>query len=131
MRSVLGAIGFILCSSGMAWADAGSSYTLAQVATPLPVPMVSYYAPSPVAYQASFGAPATYAAPNTYASQASYYAPAAPVTAYYAPAAPTVVYRPVAPAYAAPVYVGRPAVVRQHLYIRGQPIRNALRVLLP
>lgn len=144
MRSALLAAALILCGSTTAWADAGSSYTLAQVETPLPVPAVSYYAPTVVGY----APPVSYAPPVGYAAQVSYYAPgyagastyaAAPVTSYYAPTyapvapAPTVVYRPLvsAPVYPAPVYVGRPAVVRQHLYIRGQPVRNALRVLLP
>ncbi len=131
MRSVLTAVGIVLCTGGLAWADAGSSYTLAQVETPLPIPAVSYYAPAPVAYSASYAAPVAYQSPvSYYAPTTTFYAPA-PVTAYYAPAAPAVVYRPVVPAYPAPVYVARPAVVRQHLYIRGQPVRNALRVLLP
>lgn len=154
MRSVIWALGIICCTSSLAWADAGSSYPLAQVETPLPIPAVRYYAPAPVryappvSYTATYAPPAGYspagyptASPVGYGAQVSYYAPtapvstyyapAAPVTTYYAPVAPTVVYRPVAPAYPAPVFVGRPAIVRQHLYIPGQPVRNALRVLLP
>lgn len=164
MRSVIWALGIICCTSSLAWADAGSSYPLAQVETPLPIPAVRYYAPTPVRYAPPVSYTATYAPPVGYSpsaypaappvgygAQVSYYAPAAPVstyyaptapvstyyppavpvTTYYAPVAPTVVYRPVAPAYPAPVFVGRPAIVRQHLYIPGQPVRNALRVLLP
>jgi len=66
-----------------------------------PIPVTSYYAPTPVT---------------------SYYAPTvAPVTAYYAPTVPAL----------APVYVGRPAVVRSTVYYPGQPIRNTFRAFGP
>ena len=87
--------------------------------------------------------------PTTVYSPTAVYAAPAPVVAYrpapvvayrpapavaypapvvtYRPAAPVVTYRPpaVAPVYAAPVVVARP------VYVPGQPVRNALRTILP
>jgi hypothetical protein len=78
----------------------------------------TYYAPAPVVY-----APAPV-----------YVAPPVPVVTYYQ--APLVTYTPgyyAGPAVvAAPVYVRpRAYTVRTRVYVRGQPVRNTLRVLAP
>lgn len=77
-------------------------------ATEADAQVVAYYGPAPV-----FVAP-----------------PPVPVVAYYG--APVVAYTP---GYyygpAAPVVVGPRYVVRQRVYVRGQPVRNFFRVLAP
>jgi DNA-directed RNA polymerase II subunit RPB1 len=92
-------------------------------------PVTTYYAPATTTYYAPTTA---YYAPTTsyYAARTSYYAP---TTSYYAPT--TAYYG--ATAVAAPVVVGRPAVLgsgslgQPKVYIPGQPIRNALRWATP
>lgn len=86
-------------------------------------PVTTYYAPattcySPVTYTAYY-APAV-------APVMTYYAPAAfPVTTYYAPAAVPVT------TYYGWAWVGRGIVGQPTVYVRGQPIRNALRFVSP
>jgi hypothetical protein len=54
----------------------------------------------------------------------------APVVAYYR--APAVAYYPAPVCGPVPAYVtARPVIVRQRVYVPGQPVRNALRVLAP
>jgi hypothetical protein len=80
----------------------------------------AYYGPAPVVY----GPPPVFVAP-----------PPVPVVTYYQ--APVVAYTPgyyFGPAYygPAPVYYRpRGYTVRTRIYVRGQPIRNGLRVLAP
>ena len=83
------------------------------VVAPGPTVVHSYYPVGPVY---------TYPPPVVYRRPVIYPAPVAypPPVAYPAP----VVYGP-APFYAAP------AVVRTKVYFRGQPVRNAIRAVLP
>ena len=82
----------------------------------------TYYAPAPFLYAPApvFVAPQPVPVVTYYQAPVVAYTPgyyAGPVTAYYAPA---------------PVYVRpRGYTVRTRVYVRGQPVRNALRVLAP
>ena len=96
------------------------------VAVPvMPAPVVAYYPP------AVYPAPVVTYSPVVTAPVVPapvVVAPAPAVTYYRAPVVATV------PSYyygPTPYVVGRPAVVTQRVYIRGQPVRNALRVLAP
>jgi hypothetical protein len=95
-----------------------------------PAPVVSYYAPAPVAGYGPVVATSYYApAPYYAASPVSYYA-ASPVPYYVAapvPAGPVAV----GPVAVAPVYYGRPAIVHPKVYYPGQPVRNVLRAVTP
>jgi hypothetical protein len=93
-------------------------------------PAATYYAPaSYVSYYAPAPAYTTYYAPAPYAT---YYAPATPYATYYAPPVPYATY------YAAPAYVAYPRVAvgpsiygTPKVYVRGEPVRNALRAVTP
>jgi hypothetical protein len=83
--------------------------------------VTTYFAPVPVVPVTSFMAPV--AAPI---QVTNFYAPTAtPVTTFFAPTVPVVV------PTVAPVFVGRPAVVRSTVYFPGQPIRNVFRAIGP
>jgi hypothetical protein len=85
-----------------------------------------------------------YPAAPVYAYPAPVYAYPAPVYAYPAPVytyrvpvvapAPYVAYSPVVPppvVAPAPVWVGPGVIVRNKVYFYGQPVRNAVRAVLP
>ena len=82
------------------------------VVVPGPVPVVTYYAPTP-----------TYVYPPAPVPTVTYYSGPA-----YSAAAPT--YAPSVVAYP-PVYYGRPVVVRPKVYVYGQPVRNVIRAITP
>jgi hypothetical protein len=94
-----------------------------ETVTPVPVwqPSVAQQVvvQSPVVQQTFVGPPVVQ--PNV-----TFFAPQPTVT-YFAPQ-PTMVFRP-APVVVptAPVFVGRPVVVRPRVYVPGQPVRNLFR----
>jgi len=92
-----------------------------------PAPVVAYYAPAPVMSYSPV-VTASYYMPQTvyYAAPASYYV-ASPVVAPYYVASP---YVPATVAVA-PLYYGRPVVVRPKVYVAGEPVRNVLRAVTP
>ena len=81
----------------------------------------AYVAPGPVVYGAYYGGP-VYAYPGV-----TPVVVARPVMAAPAP----VVYAPAPVAYPAVVGYGYPYVVRAKYYVPGQPVRNAVRAVLP
>jgi hypothetical protein len=110
-----------------------------------PSPTVTYYAP---ATEVAYASPPTVAYYPSEASTVTYYSPVAqPYTTYYAPpvAQPYVTYYtpPVAQPYATYYAPAAPTVVRPYgvvgeniygapkVYIRGEPVRNALRAITP
>ncbi len=93
-------------------APAGAQEFFARV----PTTHVAYYGPVVVP------APVVLSGPVVYAP--------APVVAYYR--APVVAYYPAPVCGPVPAYVAaRPVIVRQRVYVPGQPVRNVLRVLAP
>jgi hypothetical protein len=92
-----------------------------------PVPAVSYYSPAPVVGYGPVVATSYYAPQTVYYSAPAPYYVAAPVATPYYVASP---YVP-APVAMAPVYYGRPVIVRPKVYIPGQPVRNVFRAVTP
>ncbi|MEI8375234.1 MAG: hypothetical protein WCJ35_20630 [Planctomycetota bacterium] len=101
-----------------------SSNVLAQCRTcaPVgPVPVVTYFAPAPVA---SYGPVVT----TSYYAPAPYYA-AAPVPYFVASPVVAPFYVP-PPVVFAPAY-GWPVVIQPRVFVPGQPVRNVLRAVTP
>lgn len=129
---------FAQCGCGVAtstYVSAAPSYTSYYV------PTTTYYAPE--SYNAYYAPTTAYYAPESYttyyAPTTTYYAPVpyatyyAPTTAYYAAAPYTTYYSPVAQPY----YVGYRDAIGPSIYgtpkvyVRGEPVRNALRAITP
>lgn len=110
---------------------AGDRVLCTETYTSYYVPTTTYYAPE--SYATYYAPTTTYYAPAAYTS---YYAPAAytsyyaPTTAYYTPYA---AYSPVVAAPYVTYYGSAGASVygTPKVYVRGEPVRNALRALTP
>ncbi len=98
-----------------------------------PVPAVRYVEPAPVVTYRPWVSYSPVFESTVFASPPAYVAPAAvPVVTYYgAPVIRTTPGYYVARRPAYYYYRARPAVVRSRMYVPGQPVRNALRVLAP
>ncbi|WP_425616046.1 hypothetical protein NA78x_005985 [Anatilimnocola sp. NA78] len=113
-------------------------------------PVTTFYAPAGRVVAPAYSAPVFYPNRTTYyapgaVAPAGYYSPTPVYSSYYAPAAPvnaspvySSYYAPAyAPAYAAPVVVGRPVVAgrtiygTRQVYVPGQPVLNTVRAVTP
>lgn len=136
------ALAFVSLGSALAEAQVVTYYSPVVTAAPVTRATVGY---GPVVTNYGYGT--TFSpAPTYYGSRVTYYAPAptvsyyspTPTVSYYAPA-PTVNYYAPAPTVtyyapttvAAPVYLGKPAVVHSKVYYRGEPVRNLIRSVTP
>ncbi len=135
-------LAFILAASTV-FAQCGCGATTTTY-MPVAPTYTAYYAPATVYYPAEtytscYVPTTTYYAPEVYTSYytpaTTYYAPAAytsyytPTTAYYTP---YVTYAPVATPYV--TYYGRvgsSVYGTPKVYVRGEPVRNALRTITP
>jgi len=125
----------VALSSSTAWAEwiypgpRVRAYYAAPVVVVRPRPYAVWAAPAPVYY-----APPVYAAPvyapPVYAGPV--YAPSMYSTAYASPSvyAATPIYSP-APVYVAPAYAAPVVVPRRVYYYPGEPIRNAVKFVVP
>ena len=129
LLGALGLVGWAATAEGQVIVSSRPVVTTYYAGAAVPAPVVSYYAPTvsylPPSLPPSLPPITTYYGPSTVTS---YYSPQ-PFTTYYS--SPVVTYYNGPVVVGSPVVAGRSAYGTVRAYVPAQPVRNAMRFVVP